>query len=323
MRPAAGTGAGLVGCIDSLHRLHETVHLSGWLLPGPGDAGGAIEALRLAWDAAPEGRPLRHWPLPSPDVAARHGRRAAQCRFRSFHVVPPQVPLAELRLVAERAGVATALPLAGLMPLAHRGSALQDCFFREHLAGLPAGSLVVEIGSRARSGIVRRELVPGALRYCGVDVVAGPNVDIVGDAHRLSTLIAPGSVAAVFSLSVFEHLLMPWKVAVEINRVLRPGGLVFTRTHQAWPVHDAPWDFWRFSDRAWSALFNDDTGFALLDTALDEPAMLVPLKQAGATDGIEQQPSFLCSAALARKTGETALDWNVDAGRLLQQHYPG
>src|SRR5438128_1005730 len=44
---------------------------------------------------------------------------------------------------------------------------------------------VLEIGSRARSGTVYRGRLPASARYLGVDAVAGPNVDLVGDAHDL------------------------------------------------------------------------------------------------------------------------------------------
>jgi hypothetical protein len=78
------------------------------------------------------------------------------------------------------------------------------------------------------------------------------------------------------SLSVFEHLAMPWKVAVEMAKVMAPGAVAYIQTHQTYPIHDAPWDYWRMSKDAWPALFNRSTGFEILDIGEAEPAFIVP-----------------------------------------------
>ena len=61
---------------------------------------------------------------------------------------------------------------------------------------------------------------------------------------------------------------MPWKVALEINKILRVGGKVYTHSHQAWPLHDIPFDYFRFSDQAWHGLFNAHTGFCIIDAKM-------------------------------------------------------
>src|SRR5260370_31340791 len=109
-----------------------------------------------------------------------------------------------------------------------------------------------------------------------MDIRSGPNGDRVGDARDIAAVVGERRFNAVFSVSVFEHLLMPWKAVLEINRVLDPGGFVYVATHQSLPMHDEPRDFWRFSDRAWTALFNAATGFELLDTAMGQRAAIVP-----------------------------------------------
>jgi SAM-dependent methyltransferase len=123
---------------------------------------------------------------------------------------------------------------------------------------------VLEIGSRARSGNTYRHLVHPEVDYVELDVAAGPNVDIVGDAHHLSRHV-DATFDAVFSISVFQHWLMPWMVAIEMNRVMKPGALAYIQSHPAWPLHEEPWDFWRFSKDAWNGLFNAHTGFEMVD----------------------------------------------------------
>jgi hypothetical protein len=175
---------------------------------------------------------------------------------------------------------------------------------------------VLEIGSRARSGTTYRQILPPQLGYTGLDIVEGPNVDIVGDAHDLAAVLPEASFSLVFSIAVFEHLAMPWKAALSINRVLAPGGLVFIGTHQTFPVHEAPWDFWRFSDRAWHSLFNRATGFEIVATAMGQPADIVPHASTGAVVGIGSQPAFLTSSVLARKVGEPRVCWDVSIDEL-------
>jgi hypothetical protein len=78
----------------------------------------------------------------------------------------------------------------------------------------------------------------------------------------------------VFATSVFEHLMMPWKVVIELNRILEQSGLVMLTSHQTWPLREVPWDYWRFCDQAWHALFNPSTGFEVLQAALGENILL-------------------------------------------------
>ena len=125
-----------------------------------------------------------------------------------------------------------------------------------------------EIGGRDRSQRTIKEKFPNA-EYVVVDIVAGENVDVVADAHQLSSVFENSSFDFVISASVFEHLLMPWKVALEINKILRPGGSLWISSHQTVGLHDSPWDYWRFSRDSWTGIFNKNTGFEIVATVSD------------------------------------------------------
>lgn len=193
--------------------------------------------------------------------------------------------------------------------------------YLDELAKLTDGD-VLEIGARNRSNVMRRDVCPEHLRYTGLDILPGENVDIVGDAHCLSAIFPERRFKAIFSVSVFEHLAMPWLVALEMNKVLEPGGLVFVQTHQAWPVHEEPWDFWRFSKHSWKCLFNRHTGFELVHAVMGLPAAVVPKHLVPATDGLWHQPAYLGSAVIARKIGSSALRWDVPVADLDVGIYP-
>ncbi|WP_043627032.1 class I SAM-dependent methyltransferase [Nonomuraea candida] len=68
---------------------------------------------------------------------------------------------------------------------------------------------------------------------------------VLGDA--LSLPIADGSVDVSFSSNVLEHVPAPWRMASEMARVTRPGGLVFlayTNWLSPWGGHEtSPWHY--------------------------------------------------------------------------------
>jgi SAM-dependent methyltransferase len=188
------------------------------------------------------------------------------------------------------------------------------------LTGQMSGYSVLELGSRCRVGVHQFE---GSSKHVGLDVNAGPNVDVVGDAHKLSTLLTE-KFDVVYSISVFEHLVMPWKVILEINRVMNDGGLLYISTHPCWPSHALPWDFYRFEREAFRGLLNRATGFEILFLAEGLPAAILPLVREASTRGLELEPVNLGVTVLARKIGSAGseLSWNVDLSEFLESHYP-
>jgi len=185
--------------------------------------------------------------------------------------------------------------------------------FRELLAEQGPEGAFLEVGSRSRSGNTYRDLVPDGWTYEGMDILPGDNVDTVGDAHRIASLYPEQRFDAVFAVSVLEHLVMPWRFVIELNHVLRPGAVGLFLTHQTWPLHDEPFDFFRFSDRAWRGLLNPATGFEIIEARVGEPAFVVPATIHAATAFDEAEPAgALVSAVLFRKVGPTALTWPVE-----------
>lgn len=185
---------------------------------------------------------------------------------------------------------------------------------------------ILDIGARARSGVSRKRsteaLAPG-ISYFGVDVMPGENVDRVVDAHELSTALGRSSFDAIVSHVVFEHLAMPWKVAIEMNRVLRPGGVAYIQSVQTCGMHDLPWDFWRFSDSAYRALFNRGTGFEVLATHLSSPVHIFPLvHHAPFWNDSEKAAGFYDAEVIVRKIAETDLTWPVALADVVDAPYP-
>ena len=183
---------------------------------------------------------------------------------------------------------------------------------------------VLEIGARARSGISRRNLFPAECNYTGFDILPGENVTAVGDAHALSRMFPPDSFDFAFSVSVWEHLAMPWLVSLELNKVLKPGGLAMITTHQTWPVHEEPWDYFRFSDYAWDALFNAATGFEIVARGMGQRCVMAPslFRQPPPADRMEWHYGYLATRVVAKKISPTSLAWPVDPALVVKGNYP-
>jgi hypothetical protein len=137
--------------------------------------------------------------------------------------------------------------------------------------GNKPGMRILEIGSRVVTGANYRVHFPNA-EYVGFDFYEGENVDVVGDAHKLSSYFdIDEKFDIIFSLSVFEHFAMPWLIPAEISKLCKVGGVVFIETHFSSPLHERPWHFFQFSDMALRVLFNKSLGFECIEAGFSNP----------------------------------------------------
>lgn len=95
-------------------------------------------------------------------------------------------------------------------------------------------------------------------QYDTLDSSTTYNPTIIGDAHNIP--LPDGSVPAVLSMSVLEHLTDPAKAVYEIHRVLQKGGKALVYTHFIYPYHARKGvygDFFRFTDEGLRHLFRN------------------------------------------------------------------
>lgn len=126
------------------------------------------------------------------------------------------------------------------------------------LAKYAADTNALDIGA---GGDDHRALFPNRTT---LDIDAARNPDVVGDAERLP--FGDDSYEIVICSEVLEHIRHPEKAISEMRRVLRPGGTLVLTTRFAFPVHDAPADYWRFTPYGLRALFEE---WELLEFATD------------------------------------------------------
>ena len=115
------------------------------------------------------------------------------------------------------------------------------------------GLRVLDIGSLDVNGTYKRFFAHSKSTYLGLDLAAGPNVDVVlTSTYRLP--VPSFSQDVIVCGQVFEHAQFFWLTWLEMVRVLRPGGLIFLVAPSRGPEHRYPQDCWRFYPDGFQAL---------------------------------------------------------------------
>ena len=86
-------------------------------------------------------------------------------------------------------------------------------------------------------------------RYLGMDLKANPvyrdKPDVEWDGSVMP--LDDASVDCAIATEILEHCPDPEVVLKEAWRVLRPGGFLFFTVPFLWPLHDVPWDNYRYT----------------------------------------------------------------------------
>lgn len=122
----------------------------------------------------------------------------------------------------------------------------------EALRDHPGPLVALELGAGERPGSAAR-LFPQA-RWITTDVDRSYGAMIVADA--LSIPLNDESMDLVIASQVLEHVYDIARAAREIQRVLRPGGIVVVGMPFLYPWHGVPFDFFRCTPSGLRALFD-------------------------------------------------------------------
>ena len=126
---------------------------------------------------------------------------------------------------------------------------------------------VIDIGSYDVNGSYRTLFELPQIDYRGVDLEAGPGVDIVlKSPYRFP--MPSESVDLIVSGQAFEHVEFFWMTWLEMDRVLKPGGMIFLIAPSRGSEHRYPQDCWRFYPDGYRALAKF-SGSELLEVTTD------------------------------------------------------
>ena len=117
-----------------------------------------------------------------------------------------------------------------------------------------ANLTIVDIGALDVNGSLR-SVAPADNKYVGVDFANGRGVDVlITDPYKLP--FKKDSVDVVVSSSCFEHSEFFWLSFNEIQRILKPSGLLYLNAPSNGPFHKFPVDCYRFYPDSGIALQN-------------------------------------------------------------------
>lgn len=105
---------------------------------------------------------------------------------------------------------------------------------------------VLDVGSCGVNGTYRSIFSNSVYQYTGLDMVTGPNVDIVPKNIYQWDEIEGESFNLVISGQAFEHIEYPWLTIKEIARILKPSGFCILAAPSSGMEHKAPKDCYRY-----------------------------------------------------------------------------
>lgn len=162
---------------------------------------------------------------------------------------------------------------------------------------------ILEVGSLDVNGSVRPIIERDAPReYIGVDIAAGPGVNIVCDAQGLVDRFGAGSFDIVISTELLEHV-RDWREAVhQMKMVCKDGGIILVTTRsRGFPYHGFPHDYWRFEIADMREIFAD-CAIAALEPDPQRGVMLKAVKESPFTEK-DLGGITLYSVVTGRRTG--------------------
>ena len=126
--------------------------------------------------------------------------------------------------------------------------------------------LVADIGSMSKNGA--KTYRDFCKQYIGIDIEAGPNVDLVMTGPYTIPL-ADNSVDTVISGQCLEHVNNPFKLVAESARILKPEGHMLLTAPFQWREHRYPLDTFRYLPDGMRALM-EEAGMTVIHTYLNQ-----------------------------------------------------
>jgi len=111
---------------------------------------------------------------------------------------------------------------------------------------IPVGALILDAGAgngRYRPLFERQRYI--AADFCRVEGKNYGRIDVVTDLAEPG--LKDGSLDAVVSTQVLEHIREPGQFLAQLARLLKPGGSLYLTCPLNWGVHEAPYDFYRYT----------------------------------------------------------------------------
>lgn len=118
----------------------------------------------------------------------------------------------------------------------------------------------LDVGSRDINGTVigsmKETHLPLPEKSIGIDMIAGPNVDVVLNGHDLMKHFGMERFDLVTCCETLEHDNQFWITVERMRTITKPGGwMLITVPGPYFFLHDYPGDFYRFTEQAVRQMF--------------------------------------------------------------------
>ena len=167
-------------------------------------------------------------------------------------------------------------------------------WLNEVVSSIPASdkNVILSVGAGGEvSELIGRRI--GA-RVTEVDIDPARKPDIVADVCDMN-MFADQSVDVIFMVEVLEHVKTPQLALDEMHRVLKPGGRLFLSTPFILPIHDAPYDFYRYTQFGLAHLFRSFQSVSIKPRNDYLASVVVLMMRSVQVSGVRRQ---LASAAI-------------------------
>lgn len=140
-------------------------------------------------------------------------------------------------------------------------------YFKENYLNPEDTLRILDIGSFDKNGDYNYGLIlnEDTWTYDGLDLKEGNNVDIVVKDPYKWAEIEDRTYDVIVSGQSLEHNEFFWLTMNEVDRVLKPGGIICFIAPSSGPVHRNPYDCWRFTDKGMESMAKY-VGFKVLES---------------------------------------------------------
>lgn len=149
-----------------------------------------------------------------------------------------------------------------------------------------------EVSTRA----MQEAWFPPGWQHAGTDIEPGDDVDFMHDLQIWRPFSVPYD--AIVCCSVLEHIEKPWLVPDSLRSACKKGTSLYVQTHQTFPVHGYPQDFYRFTDKALTSLFSQYAGWKPIICEYEFPCHITA--EVKGSPWIGRSPSYLNVSLFAR-----------------------
>ncbi|MEA2013056.1 MAG: methyltransferase domain-containing protein [Verrucomicrobiota bacterium] len=105
-------------------------------------------------------------------------------------------------------------------------------------------------------GEIEKYLIANEIAFKSVDIDIKRKPDIVADICKMN-MIPDSSIQVIFLLEVLEHVKQPQKALKEMHRILEDDGIIIASTPFILGIHDAPYDYYRYTKYGIQYLFRN------------------------------------------------------------------